>query len=88
MNGAPRDFAFQHPGLDRAEAEGYVRDVEKYYKEFFPEGRKGPTRGSPDRGGDAMLKALVNANDAWSSDGKELKATPKAETYDRCNKPS
>jgi len=65
---------------------GYIGYVENYFQQFVPEGRMGGYQGSPDSkyGGEALLQALTETPEAWSSDEEEIEAVWEVLTYDRC----
>lgn len=71
-----------------SQAEEYVRGVQEYYQQFFPNGRNGAMKGAPDdkHGGQIILDAIKGSSYAWTDGDTKVKATAKGETYDACEK--
>ncbi|HUE05185.1 MAG TPA: PD-(D/E)XK nuclease family protein [Bryobacteraceae bacterium] len=67
---------------------GYLDAVEAYYQKFFENGRTGGFKDTPpsEYGGTAILNALKNSPETWSSDGQTLHSIPIVETYTMCEK--
>jgi hypothetical protein len=79
------------PNNDKAKSKGekqaeeYLPEVVAYYQSFFPDGRKGKTKGVPssDLGGENMLVQLKNS-DTWVNDNTTIEAIPHVDTYNMC----
>jgi hypothetical protein len=69
------------------QVEGYVDGVQDYFQSFFPNGRGAGYTYYPDsdHGGEAIVKKLLETDDAWNGDA--LEAQWKVVTYNTCDKP-
>ncbi|WP_420594614.1 hypothetical protein [Deinococcus sp.] len=67
--------------------DAYTPAISAYYQKYFSKGRHGGFDGAPDsdHGGEAMLKAIDDEDEAWDGD-KELEVRRGVVTYRMCEK--